>query len=247
MNENTQYGYIYKITNKINNKCYLGQTTDLKTRKKAYRDWKWKCVHQEKLYNAFMKYGYDNFTFEVLDDAQDQDTLDFLENIYMLCYDSIQSGYNIREGGANGKMSEETKQKMRNIKRSDEFKAKVSTNNARYWLGKKMPPEMVEKQTASRRGDKHCNYGKHLSEETRRKISKAKTGFKHSEETKQKISKNSGKGMLGRHQTLEAKLLISSKQRGENSVHFGKHLSEEHKKKIAEAVKLTKAARRFNS
>jgi hypothetical protein len=97
--------------------------------------------------------------------------------------------------------------------------------------------ESKAKMSVSKSGEGNVNFGKPRSEETRRKISEALKGHKVSEETKLKLSENSGKGMLGRHQTEDAKRLISENQRGDKSVHFGKPLSDEHKTNIANALK----------
>lgn len=229
------YGIIYKITNKINDKCYIGQTTDIVNRFKKYK--RLECQLQEKLYRALIKYGIDNFSFEEFDYADDQETLDFLEQTYILCFDSRERGYNIREGGWGGKLAEETKQKLRDLKRSDEFKQKVSQNNGRYWKGKKRPKETGEKISIANSGSNHFNFGKHLSDETKQRISQTKKGTRHTEESREKMSINSAKAMLGRKQTEDAKRRISENQRGDKSVHFGKSLSDEHRAKISASIK----------
>ena len=69
------------------------------------------------------------------------------------------------------------------------------------------------------------------SEETRKKISKARIGKHPSEETRRKMSKS----QTGKHHTEETRNKISEAQTGEKNHMFGKHLSEEHKKKLSEA------------
>ena len=63
---------IYKITNKINNKCYIGQT--IKTAEERWKEHKRNininhsnCINKT-LYKAMRKYGIENFTFEVIQD-----------------------------------------------------------------------------------------------------------------------------------------------------------------------------------
>jgi len=75
------------------------------------------------------------------------------------------------------------------------------------------------------------------TEETKRKISLANTGHEVSEETRRKLSENSGRGMLGRHQSDEAKQKISDSQKGENGYWFGKTQSEETRLKRSKALK----------
>lgn len=58
---------IYKITNKITGDFYIGSSKNIKSRwinhKKPYT---WKLYPRVKLYQAFLKYGLDNFTFDML-------------------------------------------------------------------------------------------------------------------------------------------------------------------------------------
>jgi group I intron endonuclease len=57
-------GYIYKITNKINNKCYIGQTIlNLFVRWKQHKRISSNCLY---LKRAFDKHGIDNFKFELI-------------------------------------------------------------------------------------------------------------------------------------------------------------------------------------
>lgn len=94
---------IYKVTNKINNKVYIGQTIlPLKLRKSCH-------ISQSKrengdFYRAIRKYGKNNFIWEVLDDtALNQNELDDFERKYIKKYNSIEDGYNINDGGKRGK------------------------------------------------------------------------------------------------------------------------------------------------
>ena len=61
---------VYKITNKINNNCYIGKSVDIEHRWKQhkynYNKEKLKCYNYY-LYRAFRKYGIENFNFEILE------------------------------------------------------------------------------------------------------------------------------------------------------------------------------------
>ena len=58
---------IYKITNKIDGKCYIGQSSNIKKRFKDHRyDLKYNKHDNPYLQNAYNKYGKDNFKFEIL-------------------------------------------------------------------------------------------------------------------------------------------------------------------------------------
>ena len=93
---------IYKVTNKQNNKVYIGQT--VKSLSQRQSEHKHRFLYENphnKFYNAIKKYGWDNFDWEVLEESNDwtYDILDEKEKYYIQLYDSIQSGYNILKGG----------------------------------------------------------------------------------------------------------------------------------------------------
>lgn len=113
-------GFIYKITNTVNGKCYVGETI----RKNPFNRWSGhkssiKCNKGcPALRNAFKTYGEENFTFEVIRECPDECRL-AIEEYYIEQYDSIiPNGYNISHGGQQGgtfaghKHSEETKAKQ---------------------------------------------------------------------------------------------------------------------------------------
>ena len=63
---------IYKITNKINGKCYIGQSINIKQRWKGHRKdafWLNGPDYQYPLYKAIRKYGIENFSFEVIEEC----------------------------------------------------------------------------------------------------------------------------------------------------------------------------------
>ena len=133
---------IYIIKNIINDKCYIGQSVNLKDRMYSYKNIK--CKNQSKLYNALNKYGYDNFKIDFLFTTEKDYNhihilLDLLEIYFIKKYDSVNNGYNIKFGGANGKCSDEFRKKMIDIltgrKCSDETKEKLRLSN----IGKNNP------------------------------------------------------------------------------------------------------------
>lgn len=85
---------IYKITNKINQKCYIGKSIDIERRfKKHQTDALWVSDKNFKynypLYQAFRKYGIENFSFEILEECKEEE-LDTKEQFY---YDLFQPKY----------------------------------------------------------------------------------------------------------------------------------------------------------
>ena len=93
---------IYKITNIINGKIYIGQTVQ-KNPKMRWYDHQAKARHgvNQPLFNAIRKYSVDNFTWEVVDQADSLEALNKLEEQYVEQYDSMNSGYNLRKAGGN--------------------------------------------------------------------------------------------------------------------------------------------------
>jgi group I intron endonuclease len=61
-------GLIYKITNNINEKSYIGQTTRKLFERKGEHKYAYKKDVSMAIYHAFKKYGFDNFTFGVVED-----------------------------------------------------------------------------------------------------------------------------------------------------------------------------------
>ena len=88
------FGKIYKIYNSINNKVYIGQTTQkLGTRFSRHKQTnEMRCPH---LCNAMAKYGKNNFFIEEIDVAKSKEELDKKEFYWINFYDSIKNGYNI--------------------------------------------------------------------------------------------------------------------------------------------------------
>lgn len=94
-------GYIYKITNKINNKVYIGQTSRKNVNERYLEHIRESRKDKNKnrpLYNAFRKYGIDNFKMEVLEEI-DNELLSEKEKYYINLYNSFEDGYNATIGG----------------------------------------------------------------------------------------------------------------------------------------------------
>lgn len=208
------YGIIYKTTCLVNGKIYIGQTVHW--RDKSY------LGSGVALVEAVKKYGKNKFKRKILKICYNQKQLDAWEMIMIRKYNSTDKniGYNVLVGTAN----------------------KFGSGNPTHM--KEVVEKIRKKKKGKWGGDKCYWYGKHLSEETRKKLSdKAKKRFsnpiyhpmygKHlSEEAKDKISKSrigkssARKGVVLTEETKE-KLRIANK---------GKHLSEETRRRISVSV-----------
>lgn len=203
---------IYMITNPHTKLSYVGLTKNLKKRLYQHkRDFTVEC---------------DDFNIEVIfDNIPSLAEANEMEKVFIDVHHTFDNGYNkTRGGGRKTEVSEETKiklsksnsgenngfygkkhnqeslNKMRGRKFSDEHRQKISEDNKRnprrYWLGKTR------------------------SEETNQKISKSLKGRKIPKETRQKISKsNSGENnaFYGKKHTLESRLKMSETKRRKNN------------------------------
>ena len=127
---------IYKITNLINNKIYIGQSVDIKRRWYYYTNPPKELDYKSKIIPAIKKYGIENFKFEILEECP-IDQLDERESYYINFYNSIIDGYNIIEGGQghvgeanpNATLKEEDVVLIRKIYNSKTSKKKIDIYN----------------------------------------------------------------------------------------------------------------------
>lgn len=96
---------IYVITNKINNKKYIGKSSDIKKRWEYHKQ-KYESTREwnKTLYKAFRKYGVQNFSFEIIEvlDINYNERCNEREKFWISYYDSYNNGYNETEGGDGG-------------------------------------------------------------------------------------------------------------------------------------------------
>ena len=96
------YGIIYKATNIINQKIYIGQTTTSLNERiyfHIYRAEHSLEITHTHFINAIRKYGKDAFIWEKIDEANTREELDQKEIYWIQYYDSVNKGYNIQAGG----------------------------------------------------------------------------------------------------------------------------------------------------
>ena len=165
---------IYKITNKINNKCYIGKSSNIEERFKYHQEeYSFHTKNWNKtLYKAFRKYGIDNFTFEIIEEMTEEYYNKFSNNreqYWIAYYDSLENGYNETEGGDGGaiprglsqtkKLTDAEVENIRELYASCEicasdayelYKDKISKRGFQaVWLGenhKKIKPEVFTEE-----------------------------------------------------------------------------------------------------
>ncbi|MBO5711413.1 MAG: GIY-YIG nuclease family protein [Acholeplasmatales bacterium] len=94
-------GYIYKITNKITSKNYVGLTT--RTIQHRWKQHLYNALNYPhltfKLYNSMRKYGVENFDIELIEEIDTFEELVQREQFWINYYDSVNNGYNMTLGG----------------------------------------------------------------------------------------------------------------------------------------------------
>ena len=93
--------FIYKITNLLNGKVYIGQTR-MSVKQRMYRHYS--RAKQDDITGidaAIKKYGKENFSVETLEECE-EDKLDERERYYINLFSSYGNGYNLTLGGQDG-------------------------------------------------------------------------------------------------------------------------------------------------
>lgn len=177
-------------------KRYVGITKQ--NPKKRWKNGEGYKAHHPYFYSAIKKYGWENFSHEIVADGLSKQEAEAKEIELIAAYNSNcrEYGYNIENGGNSvGKHSEETRrkisQKLKGHSVSTEAREKLRIAN----LGKKGTPLTTEHRELLKR----VNTGRVVSEETRLRLSRSHKGIKLSEHTK-KIMSDQRKGK--RHPSL---------------------------------------------
>lgn len=171
--------------------------------------------------NAFNKYGRDNFKCEVLQWCTTQTQLNAAEDNCIKLYCTMYpNGYNLKGGGSHGKLCKKTRKK---ISESNKKKHVMSED------GRKRLSESRKGKTLSEETKKKISIAKsNPSETTRKKMSESAKGRVLSDETRKKLSEIR-KGRIPWNKGKKCDNISQS--------HKGKTLSKEHCKKLSEAAK----------
>lgn len=226
---------IYKLTNKLNGKCYIGQTTKSINERLAGHLRDVRGGSDCAIHRAIRKYSIDNFNIEILEDnVRDRESLSKLEVFYIAKYDSFGvNGYNMTDGGENPPIKKGNSHYLFGKHPSEESRKKMSEAHKGIYPSK----ETIKKRSITLKGIKR-------SDEWKNKIAKANKGKHHSEETKRKMS-IAKQGIIphnkGKHYSEETRKKMSLAKiglfKGEKNPNFGKPMSEEQKLKISETKK----------
>lgn len=185
------YGFIYITTNVINGKKYIGQ----KMFNCVRGGWKKYLGSGTNIKRAIDKYGEQNFSRDIVAIAYSKDELNVLEVEWINNYNAVKSAnfYNIADGGdVSNKFAGKTDEEMQIIieKIRSKNKGKKVSLETRERMRKSHPDTSgTNNPMYGRFGEDHPMYGKHHSNETKKKLSESHKGKLASKETKEKMSK----------------------------------------------------------
>jgi len=241
--------YIYKTTNLINGKIYIGQSTKSIKETKNYLG-----SGQPYFINALKKYGKENFKKEILEVCNSLEELNKKEKFWIKEFNSLNSniGYNLQNGGSGYteelklRQSKNRKDKpshKKGIPLSIETREKMSKTRK----GMKKSDEHKRKIGIANLGNKH-NKGRKCSEEVKQKISKALKGRKQSEEQKlqNSISLQKFYNNLTKEQSLEL-LQKGRKTQGEKLPYFFRVFKKENNELLGDFFHIMDVVENFNT
>jgi len=179
------YGFIYKTTNLINGKKYIGQ-------KKFLKDWKNYLGSGKLFLKAIKKYNKINFNRKIIAVAFSINELNNMERYfiekYNACYDT--NFYNISAGGKSN-LTKEIKEKISKShlgkKLSEETKQKISINSLKMWNN----PNFKLIMSKMKNKENNPMFNKKHSVETIIKLRNISLGYKHTKFELDKMSEAS--------------------------------------------------------
>ena len=172
---------IYRITNTINGKTYIGKTgVNFGDRWDCHRAQLEGGYHDNRhLQAAWDKYGKDAFEFAIVEVVRDVGLLNELEQRYIKEYQDVGLCYNMRSGGDGGSylgkhLSEDTKRR-------------IGEKNRAHMLGHKASDETKRKMSQSQK-KRYESWSDEDRTRWGKKVSECSSGYKWSEESKKRFS-----------------------------------------------------------
>lgn len=171
---------IYKITNLINKKVYVGQTKESFQKRYWMHCWKLKKGEHDNLYlqRAWNKYGEHNFVFEIIE-ILPQNIIDEREKFWIAYYREKTGCYSIQDGG-------QPKNLVFYV--SSESRKRQGDKNRERMIGKKLSEETRKKMSESRTGKRIKRKTEVITEDQARKIKELLVNGKSTKEIQLEIN-----------------------------------------------------------
>jgi hypothetical protein len=174
------YGYVYKSTNLLNGKIYIGKAKEGRRGRggsaiekrwneeieRAHRLKRWNVEHPHKkktiryIENAINKYGEESFRIEEIDIALTKEELNEKERFWIEFFDARNhsKGYNLRDGGEGGGHHEKTIALLSKISqekaKNPEYLKKLSISITNLWNDESYLKKQIEERRARAKGPK---------------------------------------------------------------------------------------------
>ena len=187
---------IYKIENIINHKVYIGQSRNIIKRLKSHLN------KEDNIYlrKAFIKYGFDNFSFEVIKQTYD---LNYWETFLIQIYHSTDKnyGYNMQRGGEGGD-PEITRQSWNNPeirrKRIESQKGRICSDETKKRMSAAQKGRIVSEETKQKIREKRKLQAP-MSEESKLKHKQSVSNYWNSPEGQRQKQINSERSKSSPH------------------------------------------------
>lgn len=169
------YGIVYKATNLVDGKIYIGQTVQtLWRRRRAHENLSAKPSTY--FHRALAKHGFSNFAWEIVDTCESKEVLHTREQHWINQFACMApAGYNSAEGGKGGAYTEEHKKRISEALKGRDVSPETREKMRRLMTGKKLSPSHIE-TLKSKVGEKNHFFGRAHSEETRKQIGEKSKG-----------------------------------------------------------------------
>lgn len=173
--EAAHYGIVYKATNLINGKIYIGLTAQtLLKRRKAHENLAGKSTAY--FHRALAKYGFESFRWEQVEACATKEMLFEREIFWINHFGSMApAGYNSAEGGKGGAYLETHKQRISEAMSGRKLSAETRQKLSAAHKGKKLTEAHIE-TLRSKTGEKNHFFGRKHSEEAKKRIGEKSKG-----------------------------------------------------------------------
>ena len=217
---------IYKVTNKINGKVYIGQSVDIGRR------WREHMTAKDDIYfhKAIQKYGVENFEWEVIEQCKKKD-LDEREIYWIEYYDSFNKGYNCTKGG-DGNSGEGNPNWKGGVSSDEDYYRQYSKQ---YYQVNKEKKKEYYKQYGEANKEKKKEYNKQYYEENKEQAKQQMKEYyeKNKEQIKQQVKEYYEANKEKKKEYYEA----NKEKRKEKVKEYNKQYYEAHKEELKEKRK----------